>query len=147
MLGYLGKPDATAEMIDSEGWLHTGDLGYYDTDGDVYIIDRLKELIKVKGLQVAPAELEELLRAHPQIIDAAVIGIKDARLGEAPKAYIVQKPGTPPIDVDEVKKYIADKVAKHKQLVGGVEIVESIPKNATGKILRKVLREKAQNQK
>lgn len=147
MLGYLGNPEATAEMIDSEGWLHTGDLGYYDSDGDIYIIDRLKELIKVKGLQVAPAELEDLLRGHPHINDAAVIGIKDARLGEAPKGYIVQKPGTPPIDVEEVKAYIADKVAKHKRLVGGVEVVESIPKNATGKILRKVLREMVQNQK
>ncbi|XP_075232412.1 uncharacterized protein LOC142330838 [Lycorma delicatula] len=140
MKGYLNKPEATAETIDKEGWLHTGDIGYYDKDGQFYIVDRKKELIKVKGFQVAPAELEELLRSHPKVADAAVIGIPDARAGELPVAYVIPKPGQDQVQSDDLKKYIAEKVAHYKQL-STVIITNSIPKSASGKILRRMLKE------
>ncbi|KAJ9590143.1 hypothetical protein L9F63_016728, partial [Diploptera punctata] len=139
MLGYHNNPQATAETIDSAGWLHTGDMGYYDKDNDFYIIDRYKELIKVKGLQVAPAELEDILRSHPGVTDAAVIGIPDERKGEVPRAYIVLKDSK--LSESEVKKFVSDKVSEHKQLAGGVEFVDAIPKNPSGKILRRKLKE------
>uniref|UniRef100_A0AC34FKN3 Uncharacterized protein n=1 Tax=Panagrolaimus sp. ES5 TaxID=591445 RepID=A0AC34FKN3_9BILA len=91
MMGYLGKPQATAESIDDDGWYHTGDIGKIDKEGYVYVIDRLKELIKVKGYQVAPAELEDILLSHHEIADAAVVGIPDDAAGEVPKAFVVRK--------------------------------------------------------
>lgn len=93
MKGYRGNPAATAEMIDADGWLHTGDIGYYDQDGWFYIVDRMKELIKYKGFQVAPSELEHLLLEHPDVSDAAVIGVPDESAGELPRAYVVKRPG------------------------------------------------------
>ncbi|XP_067011688.2 uncharacterized protein [Anabrus simplex] len=138
MKGYLNNPEATSAMIDEDGWLHTGDIGYYDEKLDFYITDRLKELIKVKGLQVAPAELEELLRSHPQVTDAAVIGVPDERAGQVPRAVIVpKKPGS--LTEQEVKQFVAERVSDHKHLAGGVVFVESIPKSAAGKILRRQL--------
>lgn len=139
MVGYHNNPQATAETIDSSGWLHTGDMGYYDEENDFYILDRYKELIKVKGLQVAPAELEDILRSHPGVADAAVIGVPDQRSGEVPKAFIVSK--GPKLTEDDVKTFVAGKVSRHKHLVGGVEFVTTIPKNPSGKILRKKLKE------
>lgn len=139
MLGYHNNPQATAETIDNSGWLHTGDMGYYDEDNDFYIVDRYKELIKVKGLQVAPAELEDILRSHPGIADAAVIGIPHDRSGEVPKAFIVLK--EPKLTEDDVKKFVAGKVSEHKHLTGGVQFVSAIPKNPSGKILRRNLKE------
>ncbi|XP_069685512.1 uncharacterized protein [Periplaneta americana] len=138
MKGYFNRPDATAETIDGEGWVHTGDTGYYDEQGKFYIVDRTKELIKVKGFQVAPAELEEILRSHPHIEDAAVIGIPDERAGEIPKAFVVPKRK---ISEEDVKKYVAEKVSEYKHLKGGVEFISSIPKSPSGKILRRLLRE------
>ncbi|PSN32297.1 putative 4-coumarate--CoA ligase 3 [Blattella germanica] len=138
MLGYHNNPTATAETIDSSGWLHTGDMGYFDETNNLFIVDRLKELIKVKGFQVAPAELEEILRQHPLVGDAAVIGVPHERMGEVPKAYIV--PRDPKLTEEDLKGFVAAKVAEYKQL-GGVEFVQSIPKNPSGKILRRKLRE------
>ncbi|KAJ4444145.1 hypothetical protein ANN_05934, partial [Periplaneta americana] len=139
MLGYHNNPQATAETIDSSGWLHTGDMGYYDEEKDFYILDRYKELIKVKGLQVAPAELEDLLRSHPLVADAAVIGIPDERSGEVPKAFIVAKDQK--LTEEDLKKFVAEKVSEHKHLAGGVQFISAIPKNPSGKILRRQLKE------
>lgn len=139
MLGYHNNPKATAETIDSEGWLHTGDIGYYDEHKHLFIVDRLKELIKVKGFQVAPAELEEILRQHPAVGDVAVIGVPHERWGECPKAFIVPKDSK--LTEDEVKNFVAGKVSEYKQLAGGVQFVPAIPKNNSGKILRRKLKE------
>lgn len=137
MLGYLNRPDATAETIDSDGWLHTGDLGYVDEDGYLYVVDRLKELIKYKGQQVAPAELEGLLLTHPAIADAAVIPVPDEEAGEIPKAYVVLKPNHH-LTEQEVMDFVAGHVAPQKK-IRRVEFVNLIPKSPSGKILRRVL--------
>ena len=139
MKGYLNNPEATAEAVDEEGWLHTGDVARIDGDGHVYIVDRLKELIKVKGFQVAPAELEALLVEHPQITDAAVVGRPDDESGEVPLAFVVAGPDSA-LDEQAVKDYVADHVATYKHL-GEVRFAEAIPKSASGKILRRELRE------
>lgn len=139
MKGYHNNDKATKETVTPDGWLRTGDIGYYDENHEFYITDRLKELIKVKGFQVAPAELEEILRDHPKIADAAVIGIPDERSGELPRAFVVAKV-TDEITEKEIQDYVAKKVAVYKKLDGGVEFVTSIPKNATGKILRRELK-------
>jgi acyl-CoA synthetase (AMP-forming)/AMP-acid ligase II len=136
LTGYLNNPQATSELLTADGWLRTGDLGFVDEDGFVFITDRLKELIKVKGLQVAPAELEALLLTHPSVADAAVIGRPDERAGELPVAYVAFR-GPP--DPDGVKAWLAGRVAPHKQLAAVVAI-EAIPKNPSGKLLRRVLR-------
>jgi acyl-CoA synthetase (AMP-forming)/AMP-acid ligase II len=138
MRGYRGRPDATAETIDGEGWLHTGDLATVDADGVVRITDRLKELIKVKGFQVAPAELEGLLCGHPAVADAAVVGIPDDTAGEVPKAFVVARGELAP---DAVMAWVAERVAPHKR-VRAIEVVDEIPKLPSGKILRRVLRER-----
>jgi acyl-CoA synthetase (AMP-forming)/AMP-acid ligase II len=135
MQGYLGQPDATAATIDSEGWLHTGDVGYVDKDGDVFIVDRVKELIKYKGLQVAPAELEAILLGHPAVADAAVIPSPDEEAGEVPKAFVVLKT---PTSAEDVMAFVAERVAPHKK-IRRVEFIDSIPKSASGKILRRML--------
>ena len=138
MKGYLNKPEETAKCIDTRGCFHTGDVGYYDDEGHFHITDRLKELIKVKGFQVAPAELEALLLDHPDVLDAAVIGVPDERLGEAPKAFIVRKTST--LQQLDVQKYVKEKISHHKWLAGGVEFIDQIPKSASGKILRRQLK-------
>ena len=135
MKGYLNRPDATRNMIDFAGWLHTGDVGYADDDGYFFVVDRVKELIKYNGLQVAPAELEAVLLANPAIADAAVIPVPDESAGELPKAFVVLKGETTP---DEIMAFVAERVAPHKK-VRIVEIVDTIPKSASGKILRRVL--------
>ncbi len=139
MKGYLNNPEATAATIDSDGWLHTGDIGHVDSDGHVYVVDRLKELIKYKGFQVPPAELEALLLTHPAIADAAVIGRPDEEAGEIPIGFIVLKPGSE-ATADDVKEFIAGQVATYKRL-GDVVFVDAIPKSASGKILRRILRD------
>ncbi|GLV31409.1 uncharacterized protein CBL_20029 [Carabus blaptoides fortunei] len=140
MQGYIGNPEATASTLDSEGWLLTGDVGYYDTDGYVYIVDRYKELIKYKGLQVPPAEIEAILLKHPQIKDCGVIGRPDTAAGEVPVAFVV-KQARATITETDVINFAAAHLSHHKRLHGGVRFVQEIPKSATGKILRRVLRE------
>ncbi|MCS7065776.1 MAG: AMP-binding protein, partial [Fimbriimonadales bacterium] len=135
MRGYLNNPDATAATITPEGWLRTGDIGYVDEDGYFYIIDRVKELIKYKGLQVAPAELEAVLLSHPAVADAAVIPSPDEEAGEVPKAFVVLKA---PATAEELMDYVAQRVAPFKR-IRRVEFVEQIPKSPSGKILRRVL--------
>ncbi|KAF2899749.1 hypothetical protein ILUMI_06433 [Ignelater luminosus] len=142
MKGYMGNTKATKETIDEKGWLHTGDLGYYDKEGHFYIIGRLKELIKYKGFQVPPAELEALLLTHPCIKDAAVIGIPDEVAGELPAAFIVKQPGKQ-VTEKEVYDYVAGRISSPKHLRGGVRFIEEIPKSATNKIKREVLRDLA----
>jgi len=138
MKGYLNNPEATRITIDSEGFLHTGDIGYYTEEGLFYIVDRVKELIKYKGFQVAPAELEALLLSHPRVSDCAVIPKDDEEGGEVPKAFVV-KNGT--VTEQELIEFIKAKVAHFKQLRGGVQFIDAIPKSASGKILRRVLRD------
>ncbi|HEX7162872.1 MAG TPA: acyl-CoA synthetase, partial [Trebonia sp.] len=138
MKGYLNKPEATARAIDPDGWLHTGDVARVEEDGSLRIVDRIKELIKYKGYQIAPAELEALLLTHPAIADAAVIPLPDEEAGEVPKAFIV--PGGP-ITAEEVTRFVAERVAPYKKL-RAVEIIEEIPKSPSGKILRRVLIER-----
>jgi acyl-CoA synthetase (AMP-forming)/AMP-acid ligase II len=138
MAGYLGNDEATAETIDDDGWLHTGDLAQVDACGCVYIVDRLKELIKYKGYQVPPAELEALLLSHPSIADAAVIGVNDAEGEEVPKAFVVKQPGAD-LTEDDVMEFVAGQVAPYKK-VRQVAFIDAIPKSASGKILRKDLR-------
>lgn len=140
MKGYLNNPTATRNTVDDNGWLHTGDIGYADGDGFFYIVDRLKELIKYKGMQVAPAEIEAMLLTHPAIVDAAVIGKADEEAGEVPKAFVVLKGEA---TADDIISFIAERVAPHKR-VREVAIIEQIPKSASGKILRRVLVEQEQ---
>jgi acyl-CoA synthetase (AMP-forming)/AMP-acid ligase II len=135
MKGYLNAPQATADMLDPDGWLHTGDLGRVDDDGYVYVVDRVKELIKYKGMQVAPAELEAVLLGHPAIADAAVVRSPDEEAGEVPKAFVVAKT---PLQAEEVIAYVAERVAPHKR-IRRVEFIDEIPKALSGKILRRVL--------
>jgi acyl-CoA synthetase (AMP-forming)/AMP-acid ligase II len=138
MKGYLNNPDATRHSIDSDGFFHTGDIGHIDDHDQYFIVDRLKELIKYKGFQVAPAELEALLLSHPNIADAAVIGVLDEEGEEVPKAFVVLKQPQPP---EEIMEFVAVRVAPHKK-VRRVEVVDQIPKSATGKILRRILRDR-----
>ena len=138
MKGYLNNPEATARTIDADGWLHTGDIGYGDDDGHFYIVDRVKELIKYKGFQIAPAELEAVLVTHPAVADAAVIPLPDAEAGEVPKAFIVLKGEASP---EVIKDFVADRVAPYKK-IREIEFIDQIPKSLSGKILRRVLVEK-----
>ena len=137
MKGYYRQPEATAEAITPDGWFHTGDIASMDEDGYVRIIDRKKELIKYKGFQVAPAELEGVLLEHPGVADAAVIPKADEEAGEVPKAYVVRLANDAP-SAGELMAFVAERVATFKQ-VRDVEFIDAIPKNASGKLLRRVL--------
>ncbi len=147
MHGYLNNPTATAQTVDADGWLHTGDIGYADAAGYFYIVDRLKELIKYKGFQVAPAELEALLLTHPAVADAAVVPSPDEAAGEVPKAFVVLKPNAAGTTHEELLTYVAGRVAPYKK-VRRLEFIEQIPKSPSGKILRRLLvaRERADKQ-
>lgn len=145
MKGYLGRPEATDAMIDREGWLHTGDIGRVDADGWLFVVDRVKELIKYKGYQVAPAELEALLLTHEAIADAAVIGVYDADGNEIPKAFLVRQPAAPDLTADDVMAYVAAHVAPYKK-VRRVEFVDAVPRAVSGKILRRELRDREKEQ-
>ncbi|XP_038119997.1 probable 4-coumarate--CoA ligase 1 [Culex quinquefasciatus] len=135
MKGYLKNEKATRETVDEDGWLHTGDVAYYDQDGFFFIVDRTKELIKVKGNQVSPTELENLIQELPGVADVAVAGIADEAAGEVPRAYIVLKKGAE-LSESAVVGHVKDRVVKYKQLAGGVKFVKEIPRNAAGKVLR-----------
>jgi 4-coumarate--CoA ligase len=147
MKGYWRNPKATGETLhyDADGtkWLKTGDIAYVDEAGHFFIVDRKKELIKVKGNQVAPAELEALLLEHDGIADAAVIGMPTEDGDEKPRAFVVRQVNKQGENLteDEVKKFVENKVVRYKRLAGGVEFVETIPKNPSGKILRRQLRD------
>lgn len=145
MMGYLNEPDKTAECLSKDGWLRTGDLAYFDEDGYFYITDRIKELIKVRGFPVAPAELEELLLTNENVQDVAVIQVPNEAAGELPRAYVVLKANADPKDVTEeyLKEWVKERVAPPKRLDGGVVFIDQIPKSASGKILRRILRDQA----
>ncbi|KAK7091470.1 uncharacterized protein [Littorina saxatilis] len=140
MRGYLKNPQATTNTIDSKGWLNTGDVGLFDSDGFLYIVDRKKELIKYKGEQVPPAVLEDVLLNHPGIADACVVGRPDPVAGELPMAFVVTAPGHT-LTAQQVQDFVAKNVPSFMQLRGGVEFREQIPKSPSGKILRRLLRD------
>ena len=139
MKGYLNAPDATAAILDSDGWLKTGDIGYADEEGHFYIVDRVKELIKYHGCQVPPAELEALLLGHPDVLDAAVIPSPDPEAGEVPKAFIVPKSSN--ASLDAILEFVAANVAPTKK-IRKAEFIDQIPKSPSGKILRRLLVER-----
>lgn len=138
MLGYLNNPEATAITIDPDGWLKTGDMAMIDDEGFVTIVDRLKELIKYKGFQVAPAELEAFLLTHPAIADAAVIGVPDVEAGEIPRAFVVVKPGQQ-VTAEEITQFMEGHVATYK-VIHDIVFIDEVPKSASGKILRRMLK-------
>jgi acyl-CoA synthetase (AMP-forming)/AMP-acid ligase II len=137
MKGYLNNPEANDEIFTDDGWLRTGDIGRVDENGFFYIVDRLKELIKYKGYQVAPAELEAVLVSHPKVRDAGVIGVPNEEGEEVPKACVVVDDG---LESEELIAYVAERVAPYKR-IREVEFVDEVPKSASGKILRRVLRD------
>jgi 4-coumarate--CoA ligase len=143
--GYWKNPSATADSITPDGYFKTGDVGFQDAESNFYITDRVKELIKYKGFQVAPAELEGKLLEHPNILDVAVIGVEDAENHtEHPRAYVVPgEQGRGEEHARAIVEWFAGRVANHKRLRGGVHFVDEIPKSASGKILRRVLKERA----
>lgn len=144
--GYLNNPEGTKNALTPDGYFKTGDVGYQDSDGNFYITDRIKELIKYKGFQVPPAELEGILLSHPDIDDVAVIGVySKEQATELPRAYVVPKKGV--VAGKELEKKIVDwlagKVASHKKLRGGIKFIDAVPKSASGKILRRVIKVQA----
>ena len=139
MKGYLNNPEATATTLDSDGWLHTGDVAIIDEDHHMTIVDRVKELIKYNGFQVPPAELEALLITHPEVNDVAVIGIPDGSAGELPKAFIVRSLGSE-VTAENLQAFVAEHVASYKH-IRLVEFIDEIPKSASGKILRRLPRD------
>ena len=141
MLGYYHKPEATRQAFTADGWFRTGDIGHIDEDGHLFIVDRLKELIKYKGFQVPPAELEAVLLTHPAVADAAVVGLPDEEAGEIPVAYVVLQQGAD-ATAEQVMDFVAGEVAHYKQ-VRRLEFIEAIPKSASGKLLRRELKRQA----
>jgi acyl-CoA synthetase (AMP-forming)/AMP-acid ligase II len=141
MKGYLNRADATQQVLDEDGWLRTGDIGYADEEAHFFIVDRVKELIKYKGFQVAPAELEAVLVSHPSIADAVVIPSPDPVAGEVPKALVVLKEE---VSLESIQEFVAARVAPHKK-VRKIERIEQIPKSPSGKILRRILIAKERN--
>ncbi|KAL1958303.1 hypothetical protein VTO42DRAFT_4620 [Malbranchea cinnamomea] len=151
--GYHNNPAATAAALSPDGWFRTGDVGYQDAEGNFYITDRVKELIKYKGFQVAPAELEGLLTDNEAVDDVAVIGVESEEHGsEVPRAYIVPNPKVippskrTPAEAEKIAQWLSSRVAPHKRLRGGVKFVDQIPKSASGKILRRLLKEEAKKE-
>lgn len=141
MKGYRNNKKATLETVDKDGWLHTGDIGYFDDEGDIFVVDRIKELIKYKGFQVAPAELEAVLYTNKAVRDACVVGKKDEISGEIPVAFVVLQPNVK-ITEKELVDYVNGRVSAQKKLRGGIKFVPEIPRNPSGKLLRRLLRSK-----
>jgi len=135
MKGYLNRPDANAATLLADGWMRTGDIAYFDAEGHLYIVDRAKELIKYNAYQIAPAELEAVLVAHPAVAEAAVIPSLDDEHGEVPKAFVVLKSAATP---EELMEFVAGRVASYKK-VRKLVIVDAIPKSPAGKLLRRFL--------
>lgn len=148
MMGYLNDTEKTEECLSDGGWLRTGDLAYYDEDGYFYITDRIKEMIKVRAFQVAPAELEELILNNEHVQDVAVVQIPDEESGELPRAYVVLKPSADLKEVTEeyLKDWVKERVSPYKRIEGGVVFTDAIPKSASGKILRRVLRDQVKKE-
>lgn len=146
--GYYKNPKATADAI-ADGWFRSGDIGYINNDGNIFLTDRFKEMIKYNGFQVAPAQLEGLLLGHPAVNDVAVVGVySKERATELPRAYIVPAEGhTPGEDLETViSAWLHEKVAPYKKLRGGIRFIDEVPKSATGKVLRRVLAEQAKRE-
>lgn len=139
MKGYFKNFKATEETITADDYLRTGDIGFYNENGSFFVVDRLKELIKVNARQVAPAELEIILRNHSDVLEAAVVGIPHPKCGEVPKAFVIRKPKSK-LTENELKDYVAQHVSKYKALTGGVHFVDNIPKTASGKFLRREIK-------
>lgn len=144
MRGYIGNKADTSSTIDKDGWLHSGDIGYYDEDKHFFIVDRLKELIKYKAIQVAPAEVEAVILTHEKVKDCGVIGIPDEEAGELPFAYVVKQPGVE-LTENEVIEHVKINTSKAKWLRGGVKFVDAIPKTPSGKLLRREMKEMFKN--
>jgi acyl-CoA synthetase (AMP-forming)/AMP-acid ligase II len=142
--GYWKQPEANAQTFPGDGWMRTGDIGYFDSDGHIFLVDRLKELIKYNAYQVAPAELEDIIQSHASVLDVAVIGAPDEAAGEIPMAFVVPKAGSL-LDAAELIAYVAVRVAPHKK-IRAVEFVTEIPKSPAGKILRRVLKDRLRAQ-
>jgi len=140
MRGYWNAPEETAAVL-RDGWLHTGDIGYVDADGYLFIVDRKKEMIKYKSFSIAPADLEAVLVQHPDVADCAVIGVPDVECGELPKAFVVPRPGAA-IDVASLDQFVSERVAGYKR-IRFFETVKTIPRTPSGKILRRVLKQTA----
>jgi acyl-CoA synthetase (AMP-forming)/AMP-acid ligase II len=138
MKGYLNAEEATRAVLEPDGFLHTGDLGRFDDNGELYLVDRIKELIKYKGQQVSPVELEAILTTHPLIADAAVIGVPDEEASEVPKAFVVT---TGPVSPEEILAYVAERVAPYKK-IRRLEFIDQIPRTPVGKIERRTLKER-----
>lgn len=148
--GYLNNPAGTANALTEDGYFKTGDVGYQDAHGNFFITDRVKELIKYKGFQVPPAELEGLLASHPKVADAAVVGVyHEEQATEVPRAYVVPAAGVEggKRTEAEITSWLAGKVASHKRLRGGIRFIDEVPKSASGKILRRVLKERVKEEK
>ena len=143
MKGYWNQPGASSETLVGSGWMRTGDIGYIDSDNHVFLVDRLKEMIKYNAQQVAPAELEDIIQSHPAVFDVAVIGAPDPFAGEIPKAFVVKKEAAT-LNAEELMRYVAAQVAPHKK-IRAVELIQEIPKSPSGKILRRILRDKARS--
>ena len=137
MKGYFNNEQANKDSFCGD-WFRTGDVVVTDADGEIYIVDRIKDMIKVKGYQVSPTELEDEIRLAPGVADVAVIGVPHPQSGEAPRAFIV--PRSAEVSAESIQEFLTGRLARYKQLTGGIVITESLPKSPTGKVLRKELR-------
>jgi acyl-CoA synthetase (AMP-forming)/AMP-acid ligase II len=136
-IGYWKSPQITSCSFDADGWFRTGDFAHFDADGELFVVDRVKDLIKYKGYQVAPIELESVLLMVPDVIDAAVVGIKDDNVGEIPCAFVVLRNVN--VKVDDILAFVDERVSPYKRLRGGVRVIDEIPRTASGKIIRRQL--------
>ena len=140
MKGYWKKPAETAASMTADGYFRTGDVGYMDADGYVYIVDRTKDMLLCGGFNVYPRNIEEAIYPHPSVEEASVIGVPDGYRGETPKAFVKLKAGAAPVSLEEMKAFLKDRLGKH-EMIGALEILEALPKTAVGKISKKDLRE------